>query len=226
MASLDDDVVYRHEGVATYTRGLLEDMADFTMEARRSARRERACWWACASVASDVEQRDPTEFGYFTLWTFRGRQGDPIEFSGTGRGPRSRRAAGVGDVAGERGGRAALIEAYNRRDLRAWLATFRSDAEIDWSRAEGRKRVSIAVMTGTRLSGRCGRHLIGARLRRTASRRQVPRSWSRTPPRFAGGRGSRWREERVLFTVENGQITRLRLFQEEAEALEAAGLSE
>jgi ketosteroid isomerase-like protein len=29
-----------------------------------------------------------------------------------------------------------------------------------------------------------------------------------------------------VFTVENGQITRLRLFQERAEALEAAGLRE
>ena len=28
-------------------------------------------------------------------------------------------------------------EAWNRRDLRAWLASFRSDAEIDWSRARG-----------------------------------------------------------------------------------------
>src|SRR4051812_45671265 len=29
------------------------------------------------------------------------------------------------------------IEAFNRRDLRTWLATFRADAEIDWSRARG-----------------------------------------------------------------------------------------
>ena len=26
-------------------------------------------------------------------------------------------------------------DAWNRRDLRTWLASFRSDAEIDWSRA-------------------------------------------------------------------------------------------
>jgi ketosteroid isomerase-like protein len=30
----------------------------------------------------------------------------------------------------------------------------------------------------------------------------------------------------LVFTVENGEITRLRLFDERAEALEAAGLSE
>ena len=30
------------------------------------------------------------------------------------------------------------IETWNRRDLTTWLATFRSDAEIDdWSRARG-----------------------------------------------------------------------------------------
>jgi hypothetical protein len=29
------------------------------------------------------------------------------------------------------------IEAWNRRDLRKWLPTFRDDAEIDWSRARG-----------------------------------------------------------------------------------------
>src|SRR4026208_2442045 len=29
------------------------------------------------------------------------------------------------------------VEAWNRRDRRAWLALFRSDAELDWSRARG-----------------------------------------------------------------------------------------
>ena len=29
------------------------------------------------------------------------------------------------------------IEAWNRRDLTTWLATFRSDADIDWSRSRG-----------------------------------------------------------------------------------------
>ena len=28
-------------------------------------------------------------------------------------------------------------DAWNRRDLRTWLGFFRSDAEIDWSRARG-----------------------------------------------------------------------------------------
>src|SRR5262245_57147582 len=29
------------------------------------------------------------------------------------------------------------VDAFNRRDLGTWLAMFRSDAEIDWSRARG-----------------------------------------------------------------------------------------
>ena len=38
------------------------------------------------------------------------------------------------------------IEAWNRRELTTWLASFDSDAEIDWSRSRGPLRASIAVM--------------------------------------------------------------------------------
>ena len=37
------------------------------------------------------------------------------EYCGPGRSPRSRRALGVGDVAGERGDRAAFFEAWTTR---------------------------------------------------------------------------------------------------------------
>ena len=44
------------------------------------------------------------------LWTSSRRQGlSAMPGLRTGRSPRSRRAVGVGDVAGERGGRAALV---------------------------------------------------------------------------------------------------------------------
>jgi hypothetical protein len=43
----------------------------------------------------------------------------------------------VGDVAGERGNRAASIEAWNRRDWITMSSLYRSDAVIDWSRARG-----------------------------------------------------------------------------------------
>ena len=38
------------------------------------------------------------------------------------------------------------IETWNRRDLTTWLALFSSDAEIDWSRARGPLKGSIAVV--------------------------------------------------------------------------------
>lgn len=68
------EVLHGVEAVATYTRGLLEVLADFTMEAKEiSAVGE--------SVLVVVNQRGvgrasgvPTEVGYFTLWTFRGRR--------------------------------------------------------------------------------------------------------------------------------------------------------
>jgi ketosteroid isomerase-like protein len=79
VASLDHDVLYGTEAVATYTRGLLEDMADFTMEAKEISA-------AGESVLVGVRQRGlgrasgvPTEIGYFTLWTFRGRKVIRIE---------------------------------------------------------------------------------------------------------------------------------------------------
>jgi hypothetical protein len=37
------------------------------------------------------------------------------------------------------------IEAWNRRDLTAWLASFHPDAELDWSRSRGPLKASIAV---------------------------------------------------------------------------------
>ena len=134
----------------------------------------------------------------------------------------------AGDVAGERGGRAAHIEAWNRRDLTTLLALWRSDAEIDWSRPEGRSKASIAVI------------------------REIETFWNEFWSTFeevevethgfteAGSevvvsntahmRGREGIEviarSTFVYTVENGQITRLRMFQERAEALEAAGLSE
>jgi hypothetical protein len=73
------------------------------------------------------------------------------------------------------------IEAWNRRELTTWLATFPPTRKLTGRVPEVRPRLSIAVV---------------------ASR------------------------STFVYTVENGQITRLRMFQERGEALEAAGLSE
>ena len=84
----------------------------------------------------------------------RRRQGHPAQlYQDAGRGPRSRRAVGVGDVAGERGDRAARpLTAFNRGDLDAAFEDFAPDFEFDMSRAigigpqQGRRR-SRAVPT-------------------------------------------------------------------------------
>jgi ketosteroid isomerase-like protein len=88
------------------------------------------------------------------------------------------------------------VEAWNRRDMATLSALWRSDAEIDWSRARGPLK---GVYRGR------------------------------------GERETFWNEFYSTFEeahieaqgfIENGQITRLRMFQERAEALEAAGLQE
>ena len=119
------------------------------------------------------------------------------------------------------------IEAWNRRDLRKWLPTFRSDAEIDWSRARGPQKGVYR--------GRGGHeafwdvwltfdwHEIETYdLTEAGSDVVVPNTTT-----FHGRQGievtatSAW-----VYAVEGGLITRLRMFQERAEALEAAGLRE
>jgi ketosteroid isomerase-like protein len=120
------------------------------------------------------------------------------------------------------------IEAWNRRDLTAWLGSYSPDAEIDWSRARG---PSKGVYRG-----------------RGKQEAFWDAYWSKfedvqlQPSDFteAGSevvisntahiRGRDGTEETsraaFVFTVENGQIARHRMFQERAEALEAVGLRE
>jgi ketosteroid isomerase-like protein len=120
------------------------------------------------------------------------------------------------------------IEALNRRDVSATRAVWRSDAEIDWSRSKGplkgvyRGRREVASFQNEFWSTfeklelephgftQAGRDVVvpnTAHLRGREGMQVIARST-------------------FVFTVENGQITRLRMFQERAEALEALGLSE
>jgi ketosteroid isomerase-like protein len=119
-------------------------------------------------------------------------------------------------------------EAWNRRDLTTWLSLFGSDAEIDWSRARG-------PLKGVY----CGRgeqetfwnefwstfedvHVEMHGFTEVGSEIVVPNT-----AHVQGRQGIEViARSTFVFTVENGQITRLRLFQEGAEALEAAGLTE
>ena len=121
------------------------------------------------------------------------------------------------------------VETWNRRDLATWLALFSSDAEIDWSRARGPLKgvyrgpgeietlwneffftFEEAQIETTHGFTDAGSEVVVSNTSHFRGREGIEVSASST-----------W-----VFTVENGQITRLRLFHERAEALEAVGLSE
>jgi ketosteroid isomerase-like protein len=120
------------------------------------------------------------------------------------------------------------IEAWNRRDLTTWLALFGDDAEIDWSRARGplkgvyRGRRELESWWDEWWSMFEEVQLEAHGFTEAGSEVVVPNT--------AHVRGRDGIEavarSTFVYTVEHGQITRQRLFQERAEALEAAGLSE
>ena len=121
------------------------------------------------------------------------------------------------------------VEAWKRRDLGAWLALFASEAEIDWSRSRGPLK---GVYRGHR-----GLKTFWDELRSSFEDVQVETTHGFTDAgseivysntgRLRGRQGIRViARSTFVYTVEKGQITRLRMFQERAEALEAAGLSE
>ena len=120
------------------------------------------------------------------------------------------------------------IEAWNRRDLTTWLASFHPDAEIDWSRSRGPLKGVYSghgeleafwgefwstfedVQLETHGLTEAGSEVLFSNTAHMRGREGIEVSARSTQ----------------VFTVENGQITRLRLFQERAEALKAAGLRE
>jgi ketosteroid isomerase-like protein len=121
------------------------------------------------------------------------------------------------------------IETWNRRDLTTWLALFSSDAEIDWSRARGPLKgvyrgpgeietlwnefffmFEEAQIETTHGFTDAGSEVVVSNTSHFRGRQGIEVSASST-----------W-----VFTVADGQITCLRLFQKRAEALEAVGLKE
>jgi ketosteroid isomerase-like protein len=119
-------------------------------------------------------------------------------------------------------------EAWNRRDLTTWLAMFSSGAEIDWSRARGpfkgvyrghgEHEVFWDVFWSTfddvqvELYGlaEAGSEVVYSNTAHIRGREDIEVAARST----------------FVFTVENGRITRFRMFQERVEALEAVGLRE
>jgi ketosteroid isomerase-like protein len=120
------------------------------------------------------------------------------------------------------------MEAWNRRDLTTWLASLHPDGEIDWSRSRGplkgvyRGHGELEVFWDAFWSTFEDVHVELHGVTEVGSEVVVPNT--------AHIRGRQGIEvvasSTFLFTVGNGQITQLRMFQEQAEALEAAGLGE
>jgi ketosteroid isomerase-like protein len=120
------------------------------------------------------------------------------------------------------------VEAWNRRDRKTWMSSFHPDGEIDWSHSRGplkgvyRRHCELEVFWDAFWST-------------FEDIRVEPHGFTEVGAQVVVPNTSyvRGREEievlarsAFVFTVENGQITCLRLFQGRAEALEGAGLAE
>jgi ketosteroid isomerase-like protein len=119
------------------------------------------------------------------------------------------------------------IEAWNRRDVAAARALWRSDAEVDWSHSQGplkgvyRGRGETESFQDEFWSTFEKGELKAHGFTQAGSDVVVPNT-----AHLRGREGIEVIARATLvFTVEHGQITRLRMFQERAEAFEAVGLS-
>jgi ketosteroid isomerase-like protein len=120
------------------------------------------------------------------------------------------------------------IEAWNQRDEDAGMALWHPYGEIDWSRSQG-------PLNGV-YRGHGERQMFWNEFRSTFEENKLEihgfteAGAEVVVPNTALMRGRDGIEvtasSTFVFTVEHGLITRMRLFQEHAEALEAVGLSE
>ena len=120
------------------------------------------------------------------------------------------------------------IEAWNRRDMAAFLAEFHREAELDWSRSRApfkgvyRGRAEHETMWEVFWSTFADVRIEVHGFTEAGSEVVVSNT-----AHMRGRDGIEVSASSALVNrVENGQITRLRLFQEQSEALEAVGLSE
>jgi ketosteroid isomerase-like protein len=119
-------------------------------------------------------------------------------------------------------------EAWNRRDLMTLFSLWRSDAEIDWSRSRGPLK---GVYRGHRELETFWSEFWSTfevvELELSDFRQTGPYVVASNTAHMRGRDGVEViARSTSVFTVENGQIARSRMFQERAEALEAAGLRE
>jgi ketosteroid isomerase-like protein len=120
------------------------------------------------------------------------------------------------------------IEALNRRDLTTLAALWRSDAEVDWSRSRGPLK---GVYRGSGEIENFQNEFWASFERLEIEAHGFTQAGSEVVvPNTTHLRGRDGIEvtasSTFVYTVENRQITRLRMFQEQADALEAVGLSE
>jgi ketosteroid isomerase-like protein len=120
----------------------------------------------------------------------------------------------------------AHIKAWNRRDLTTWLATFASHGEIDWLRSRGplkgvyRGPGELETFWNEFFSTLEETQLEAHDFTEAGSEVVVPNT-----AHLRGREGIRViARSALVFTVEKGRVARIRMFQERAEALEAAGL--
>ncbi len=120
------------------------------------------------------------------------------------------------------------IDAFNRKDLTAALAPWTSDGELDWSRSNGPLKGVYRGHQGLETFWKEFWSTFEAVVIETHG---VTQTGSEVVvPNTAHMRGRDGIEviakSAFVFTVDQGLLTRLRMFQEEADALQAVGLSE
>ena len=121
------------------------------------------------------------------------------------------------------------VETWNRRDLATWLALFSADAEIDWSRARGPLK---GVYRGP---GEIETLWNEWFFTFEEAQIETPQGFTDAGSEVVVSNTTHFRgregieviaRSTQVQTLENGQIIRLRMFQERAEALQAVGLQE
>ena len=119
-------------------------------------------------------------------------------------------------------------EAWNERDLSSLFALWRSDAEIDWSRSRGPLKGVYRGHDGLKTFwGEFWSTFERVEVELSDFRQRGPYIVASNTAHMRGREGVEVAARSTsVYTIENGLITRLQMFQERAEALEAAGLRE
>ena len=121
----------------------------------------------------------------------------------------------------------AAIDAFNRRDLEAWEALSHPDVEIDWSASRG---LDARVYRGREDAIRFVRTFETFESVVFGAERFIDAGDSVVVPntsRFTGRDGiEAVARSALVYEIRRGRVARVRLYQDTADALEAAGLLE